>query len=181
MMKLITITGPSGAGKDTAARILSELTGIPVLVSYTTRPMREGEVNGREHIFVSHCTTSRDQMLGYTVYGGYEYWTEVSQLKQPPAASAFSEFSRACAIYVIDEPGLIYLHDRFPHIHLITIHVTANEEVRKHRGITYERMRRDLERISLPIEYYDYRISNNHSIADLRATLQAVADTLPQH
>lgn len=41
-MKLITITGPSGAGKDTIARIMSEMTDWPIICSYTTRPMREG-------------------------------------------------------------------------------------------------------------------------------------------
>ena len=32
-MKQITITGPSGAGKDTGARILSEMGGYKVLCS----------------------------------------------------------------------------------------------------------------------------------------------------
>ena len=43
-MKLITITGPSGAGKDTVARMLSEMGGYQVLCSYTTRPKREGRL-----------------------------------------------------------------------------------------------------------------------------------------
>lgn len=51
-MKLITITGPSGAGKDTVARMLSEMGGYKVLCSYTTRPKREGEIDGVEHHFV---------------------------------------------------------------------------------------------------------------------------------
>lgn len=51
-MKLITITGSSGAGKDTVARMLSDLGGYKVLCSYTTRPKREGEIDGVEHHFV---------------------------------------------------------------------------------------------------------------------------------
>lgn len=47
-MKLITITGPSGAGKDTVARMLSDLGGYKVICSYTTRPKREGEIDGVE-------------------------------------------------------------------------------------------------------------------------------------
>ena len=35
---LITITGPSGAGKETVGRRLSEMVGYKVLGSYTTRP-----------------------------------------------------------------------------------------------------------------------------------------------
>lgn len=51
-MKLITIIGPSGAGKDTVANMLSAILGYDVICSYTTRPMREGEVDGKEHHFV---------------------------------------------------------------------------------------------------------------------------------
>lgn len=168
-MKLITITGPSGAGKDTVARMLSETTGIPVLVSYTTRKMREGEQNGREHWFVSpDMVPDKKDMLAYTVYGGYEYWTEIMQIGD-------------AAIYVIDEEGLRDLHDRFPYINLVSIYVRANKHIRRMRGVSEERMQRDDLREQFPLEYYDYRISNNRTIEHLRATLQAVADTLPQH
>ena len=162
-MQLITITGPSGAGKDTAARLLSEMIGIPVLVSYTTRPMREGEENGREHWFVTpDMVPDKKDMLAYTVYGGYEYWTEVSQIGDG-------------AIYVIDEEGLRDLHDRFPHIELITILVTATEDVRRQRGVTQERMERDLQRQVFPTDYYDFCIRNNDSTAFLRGSLQTAA------
>ena len=80
-MKLITITGPSGAGKDTVARMLSEMGGYQVLCSYTTRPKREGEIDGVEHYFVEKCNVPRDKMLAYTRYGGYEYWVPIDQVK----------------------------------------------------------------------------------------------------
>lgn len=167
-MKLITIIGPSGAGKDTAARILSEITNIPVLVSYTTRPMREGEVNGREHHFVSECDAPRDAMLAYTQYGGYEYWTELLQIQ-------------GSAIYVIDEEGLRDLRQRFPGIKLVTIYITASKLIRLKRGVTFERISRDDMREQFPLDYYDYRIYNNKSVAYLREALQSVVDTISQH
>ena len=77
-MKLITITGPSGAGKDTVARMLSEMSGYKVLCSYTTRPKREGEIDGVEHHFVETCNVPRDKMLAYTQYGGCLLYTSPS-------------------------------------------------------------------------------------------------------
>ena len=79
-MKLITIIGPSGAGKDTVALMLSAILGYEVLCSYTTRPMREGEVDGKEHHFVKECNVPKSEMLAYTRYGNYEYWTEKKQV-----------------------------------------------------------------------------------------------------
>lgn len=165
-MKLITITGPSGAGKDTVARMLSEITGIPVLVSYTTRKMREGEQNGREHWFVSpDMVPDKKDMLAYTQYGGYEYWTEIMQIGD-------------AAIYVIDEEGLRDLHDRFPHIPIVAIGVFATRAIRRLHGVSEERMDRDRKRTAFPLEYFDYRIYNNRTIEHLREKVEFVAEEI---
>lgn len=66
-MQLITITGSSSAGKDTVARMLSEMTGIPVLCSYTTRQKRDGEMNGREHYFVKECNVPQSPKRNSTL------------------------------------------------------------------------------------------------------------------
>lgn len=49
---LITMAGPSCTGKTVFASILKPL-GFTELVSTTTRPMRQGEVNGESYHFVS--------------------------------------------------------------------------------------------------------------------------------
>ncbi len=51
---LFILSSPSGAGKSTIARMLidSDL-GIAMSISATTRPMRPGEVDGRDYHFVT--------------------------------------------------------------------------------------------------------------------------------
>ncbi len=52
---LIVISGPSGVGKDTIARGLIDQRpdGFYFVVTATTRPIREGEVDGIDYYFVS--------------------------------------------------------------------------------------------------------------------------------
>lgn len=60
---IIAIVGQAGSGKDTVAQLMRMTLHVPILCSYTTRPMREGEVNGREHIFVKECNIPREKCL----------------------------------------------------------------------------------------------------------------------
>ncbi len=51
---LFIITSPSGGGKGTLIkRVLPTVENLSYSVSYTTRKMREGEVDGRDYFFVS--------------------------------------------------------------------------------------------------------------------------------
>jgi guanylate kinase len=50
---MLVLSSPSGAGKTTLSRmLLAAESGIEMSVSVTTRPMRPGEVNGEDYIFV---------------------------------------------------------------------------------------------------------------------------------
>ncbi len=50
---IVLITGPSGAGKSSFIhKLMDELPRLAFSVSTTTRPMREGEVDGRDYDFV---------------------------------------------------------------------------------------------------------------------------------
>jgi len=51
---LLVVCAPSGTGKSTLAkRLCAEFANLAFSVSATTRPPREGEVNGREYHFLS--------------------------------------------------------------------------------------------------------------------------------
>ena len=76
---LIVISGPSGVGKDTIARLLIDRRpdNFYFVVTATTREPRPGEVNGRDYFFVSSDEFARmienDELLEYAlVYNDYK-------------------------------------------------------------------------------------------------------------
>jgi len=74
---LFVITAPSGAGKTSLVRALLEADSQAMLsISYTTRPMRPGEVDGKDYHFVSReafeaMLNKGDFLESAEVYGNY--------------------------------------------------------------------------------------------------------------
>ncbi len=67
------ISAPSGTGKSTLARrLLESIPGLVFSVSYTTRPRRAGEENGREYHFVVD-----DRFDAMIEAGGFLEWAHV--------------------------------------------------------------------------------------------------------
>lgn len=51
---LIVISGPSGSGKGTIIKeVIKKIPDLIYSVSYTTRPKREGEIEGKDYFFIS--------------------------------------------------------------------------------------------------------------------------------
>jgi guanylate kinase len=77
---LFILSSPSGAGKTTISRMILECDdGIGLSVSATTRPIRPGEVNGRDYHFVSDAEFDRmvaeGEFLEWAHVFGYRYGT----------------------------------------------------------------------------------------------------------
>ena len=84
---ILAIVGLSGSGKDTLAKYISNKYNIPMLVSYTTRPMRDYETNGVQHWFISKEKMDEikqnEKLIAYTINDmtGIEYCATKSQVE----------------------------------------------------------------------------------------------------
>lgn len=154
---IIALVGNSGTGKTHLAQFLKTRLGIPVIVSYTTRPRREGEKDGRDYHFITEEEIPpQEQMLTYTQYGGCEYFARLDDVPR---------WSRC--VYVVDERGLVNLkkqyRDRF---HIVGVLVRSQPETLLARGISLERIARDGERMQLADRFYDAVIQNDGRLRD---------------
>lgn len=85
MAKLYVVMGKSSSGKDTIFNRLKEQKelGLRTITGYTTRPMRDGETDGKEYHFVSEGRLAQMRAAGkviecrtyQTIYGPWSYFT----------------------------------------------------------------------------------------------------------
>lgn len=84
---LFVVAAPSGAGKSSLIdALLKEDSRLKLSVSYTTRPPRPGEVNGREYHFVSDETflrmLERAEFLESAQVHGFRYGTSQNVIRE---------------------------------------------------------------------------------------------------
>lgn len=149
---IIALVGASGSGKTTLSLYLQDKLAIPAVCSYTTRPMRSGEINGREHWFVTEAEyermTATESLLAYTKFGGYHYWTLESQVAK-----------NRLSTYVIDEKGLIELKNKWGEKYeVLSIYIARPNTV----DIDQQRRARDNERIQF--DNYDITLINDRDL-----------------
>ena len=85
MGKIYCVMGKSSSGKDSIYHEIMEkgALGLKPIIPYTTRPIRDGEQDGREYHFCTEDTVQRLQDAGRimelraynTVYGVWKYFT----------------------------------------------------------------------------------------------------------
>lgn len=149
---ILAIVGASRSGKTSLSLFLQHRLNIPTIVSYTTRPMREGEVDGVDHIFVGieDCPDFRDTFAS-TIFGGYHYWTTPAQFE-----------GKSIMSYVVDEKGLQDLQDSWSDKYTI-ISILVK---RSNNPTEAKRQERDRNRNLNPEDSYDVVLENNATIQE---------------
>lgn len=153
--RILCIVGESGVGKTLVSLHLKNKLGANTICSYTTRPPRDNEEEGRDHHFVD-IVPPFDEILAYTLFGGYEYYATRAQVQGP------------CTVYVIDENGLRDFKERWQdEYEIFSLYLTRKKLNRKKLGIDKGRMERDEDRELFDLSFYDYVIANDGTKEEL--------------
>lgn len=126
--KIICVVGRTATGKSALVRDVCQKLGIKQVKSYTTRPMRQKEIenpNDTDHYFIKENEVDqyKDDFAAYTEINGYKYFTTKQILDSSD-------------IYVIDPQGLKKLKDICgDEYQIVTIYITVDHSVGKRRSI----------------------------------------------
>lgn len=98
---LVLLVGETGCGKDTVARKLP----YPKVVSYKTGPMRDSDVEGVTHHFISDeemdLLDDKGDLIAWTKTGDIRYCATVDQLKE------------GINIYIINPDGVRWFKENY--------------------------------------------------------------------
>jgi len=174
---LFVASGPSGTGKTTLCRLVEDRLGIAHSVSYTTRPPRSNETNGKDYHFVGDDVFDRmiqeDAFLEWARVHGFRYGT--SRKATEEAAGNGLDL-----ILDLDTQGALQVRAQDPRSVLIFIDAPdpVLEERLGRRGTEdYDKMKKRLETAEQERRFkhqYDHVVVN----ADLEEAYRSLADLI---
>ena len=178
--KLFVLSGFSGAGKGTLVKyFLEHYEGFALSVSATTRPMREGEIDGVHYHFITRESfeemIGRGELIEYTQYQGNYYGT--------PRPFVEKQLEEGVDVLLeIEVDGGTQIRKLYPDATLIFLMPPSAEELARRlrkRGTNTEeeiagRLRRAVEE-SRYIGDYDYLLIND-DLAECAARFERIAE-----
>lgn len=177
---LVVVSAPSGTGKTSVLReVMKKRPEVRFSVSATTRPAREGEVDGRDYRFVSDAEfdalLERGEFVEWAVVHGNRYGTLSSEI-------ACAVERGGVVILDTDTAGAMAIRKMFPQAVLIFIVPPSPEDLKKRlevRGTeSPERVRMRLDAAPGEVKRalrYDYIVVNDR-LDDAVAGIIAILD-----
>lgn len=80
--KVFVLTGNTGTGKTTVANYLNEFYEMPKVITHTTRPPREGEIDQIDYYFETEQSFEDNHYLESVAYANYRYGSSYEGLER---------------------------------------------------------------------------------------------------
>jgi len=166
---IFVLSAPSGTGKSTLIRrLLGELDSLAFSVSYTTRPPRTGEIDGRDYFFTDNATF--DTMIAQ---GGFVEWVQVYQHRYGTGRAWIQDKINSGQDVLLDleTAGAMRVKEMFPNAILIFLMPPSAQVLAdrlKGRGVDTE------EQISIRLQYAKHEMErwNNYNYLVLNDNLE---------
>lgn len=175
---LVVLSGPSGVGKGTIAKMLVERNkNMSLSISCTTRNPRDGEVDGREYFFIN-----KDEFKTKIDNDGFlEYSEHFENFYGTPKKFVTEKLINSDVLLEIDVNGGLEVKKNFKDAVLIMLAPPSVEEIRnrliKRSTETIEKINLRMERIDYELSkssLYDYTVIND----DLTAAIERVEEII---
>ncbi len=162
---LLVLSGPSGVGKGTIAKLLVERNkNLSLSISCTTRAPRFGELNGREYFFIEK-QDFKDKIQND---GFLEYSEHFENYYGTPKDFVLNSLENSDVLLEIDVNGGLNVKKSFPEAVLVMVAPPSIEEIRnrliKRQTESIEKINLRMERIGYELEKskdYDYTVIND--------------------
>jgi len=122
-MNKVILVGKAAAGKDHMRKILSG-RGFQYGISYTTRPPREGEIDGKDYFFLT------DDMFKRKINQGY--WYEWIEFNGWYYGTSQSQFMTSCNLFIMTPKGIGHI-DPVDRRECTIIYLNVDEKIRRKR------------------------------------------------
>ncbi len=161
--KLFLISGHSGSGKSSLMKSLMENE----LISFTTRPKRKGEVDGKDYHFITEKEYStmynNKELAEYTYYDGNRYGLTKEELD--------NKLSKNHAFVIVDVNGMEQLKKYYDNCTTIMLHTTKEDAMKQmlNRGDSAKDIETRLKTYQRELQnkqFYDYVVLNRHGKFD---------------
>lgn len=172
--KIFCILGYTASGKDSIITEVSKQLSLPILVSHTSRPMREGEVEGITYKYVDNEFFNNNNFLEKreysTEYGIWKYGLHEDELKDKPYS-----------LFIVDSTGYKELQNKLGEDKLISIFIETDINILKERQAQRGDCPKEFSRrINDDIRRFtgftsDYIVYNNET---LEKSIQSVKDII---
>ena len=158
-MNKVILVGKGASGKDHLRKIL-EGRGFTYGTSYTTRPPREGEIDGEDYFFLTEQQFKR--------YRDYDFWYEAVQFNGWWYGTSHKQFKEECNLFIMTPKGIDHINP-IDRKECTIIFLDISEEVRRKRlmarhmpGDTIERRIEADEKDFANFKDYDLVINNSN-------------------
>ena len=147
MNHIFYLMGKSSSGKDTVYRTLLADTELIPIVLYTTRPVREGEQDGRDYHFVDRARfeamLGNGEIIEYrvydTVHGEWIYYTATGSIA----------LDKGDCIGIGTLESYLKLRERFGSDVVVPIYVEVCDDIRFLRAVEREKKQKEPKYLEL--------------------------------